>query len=73
MIKSINKEQMADRVDKHILKLHGSYKAAAEHYKVSRQFVSAVINCHKQPTEQMLKDLGYEKQRRLVYVKKDKA
>ncbi len=42
----------------HIFSTHGTQAAAAEHWKVSNNFVSLVVNGIRKPNEQMLNDAG---------------
>ena len=42
----------------HIFSTHGTQAAAAEHWNVSNNFVSLVVNGVRKPSEQMLKDAG---------------
>lgn len=42
----------------HIFNTHGTQAAAAEHWNVSNNFVSLVVNGVRKPTDKMLKDAG---------------
>lgn len=56
----MNKDDVLIELRVFVARCFATKQAAADHWSVSRQFVSAVLRGDKQPTVAMLRDCGYE-------------
>lgn len=57
----MNQKEVANVLRKHVAKIYKTQKAAAASWGIAPSLVSDVLRGEKQPTETMLKEIGYER------------
>lgn len=66
-MKTISEQEFIDSLNAFVGTNFKTGSAAAEHYGVSRQYMSAVMKGKHPPNERILKDMGYTRRKVIVY------
>lgn len=65
--KTIPEQEFLQRLDAFIKANFGSASKAADHYGISRQYMSVVMKGRSVPSQRILEDMGYARRKVVVY------
>lgn len=64
---AIEESDFVEHIEAYMEARFESYPKAAEHYNMSRQYMSNIVNGDKPPNKQILKDMGYARSKDVYY------